>query len=659
VYVVWVSQPSEAPKEYERDPAGGAESRLRTNKTYKTLVEVFEHSVSAHAARELFGTKKDGRWTWITYGEFGSLVERFRGGLASIGVVRGDRVAIVSNNRVEWAVAANACYGLGAALVPMYEAQTPKDWEFIAGDCQAKVLIVASAALLAKAKGLFDAIPTLEKIVVIDGPANGPTDAPTDGDARVTSYSSLLASGRSVPSLHPAPDEMATLLYTSGTTGNPKGVILTHANIVSNVNAMQQLFPILPTDRSLSFLPWAHAFGQTGELHVLFSVGASMAICEGVDKILDNLAEVSPTLLFSVPTIFNRLYTAVKGQLANRPALVRKLVDAALRAKKSERAGARLPLHTRALVKLVDRVVFEKVRARLGGRLRYAVSGGAALSRDVGEFIDSMGILIFEGYGLTETSPIAAVNTPAAREIGSVGRPIPGVKIEIEPGGAEHDNETKSRGGGPVASRVEGEIVVYGPNVMKGYFKRPEETAAVFTPGGGFRTGDMGYIDEKGFLFITGRIKEQYKLENGRYVVPGPLEDQLKLSPFVANAMVYGANRPHNVALIVPNVAALKKWADANDVALPERREDLSKNDAVRTLFSKEIETQGRGFKGFERIVDFALVPGDFSIESGMLTPKMSLKRRKVTEVYAPLIEQIYARKRTPAAARSVQLEKR
>jgi long-chain acyl-CoA synthetase len=338
---------------------------------------------------------------------------------------------------------------------------------------------------------------------------------------------------------------------------------------------------------------------------------------------------------------------------------VKKLVDAALRAKKSERSGTHLPVYARALVKLVDRVVFEKVRARLGGRLKYAVSGGAALSREVGEFIDSMGILIFEGYGLTETSPIASVNTPAARTIGSVGRAIPGVRIEIEPGAAEHNGETKSPTAGSVAPPVEGEIVVYGPNVMKGYFKRPEETAAVFTPGGGFRTGDMGYVDKDGFLFITGRIKEQYKLENGRYVVPGPLEDRLKLSPFVANAMVYGDNRPHNVALIVPNVAALKKWADANGVALPDRREDLSKNDAVRALFSKEIETHARGFKGFERIVDFALVSGDFSIESGMLTPKMSLKRRKVIEVYAPIIEQLYTRKRARPAASSVEQEKR
>ncbi|MDP8999240.1 MAG: long-chain fatty acid--CoA ligase [Myxococcota bacterium] len=596
---------------------------------YKTLVDVYDHSINAYAARPIFGTKTDGRWIWITYGEFGSLVERFRGGLASLGVERGDRVAIISNNRVEWAVAAYACFGLGAALVPMYEAQNPKDWEFIARDCETKVLLVAREPILAKAKSLLDVTPSLEKIVLIEGTANGA--------ARVATYASLLATGHAAPSIHPAPDDPATLLYTSGTTGNPKGVVLTHRNIASNVSAMQAIFPTRNSDRSLSFLPWAHAFGQTGELHCEFSIGASMAICEGVDKILDNLAEVQPTLLLSVPSIFNRLYMAVQQQLAQRPVPVQRLVAQALLARAKERAGQRLALHERAIVKLVDKLVFEKVRARLGGKLRYAVSGGAALAREVAEFIDSIGILIFEGYGLTETSPIASVNTPAARKIGSVGRPLPGVRVEIVPAGADHADATSG-----VPARSEGEIVISGPNVMKGYFNRPEETAAVFTPDGGFRTGDMGYLDADGFLFITGRIKEQYKLENGKYVVPSPLEEQLKLSPYVANLMVYGDNRPYNVVLIVPNVDALKKWAEAKHLTLPRSVDDLSKDERVRELFSTEIKSHSAAFKGFERIVDFALLPGDFGIDNGMLTPKLSLKRRKVLEVYGALIDQLY-----------------
>jgi long-chain acyl-CoA synthetase len=605
---------------------------------YKTLVDVYDHSLSAYGEHELFGTKKDGRWSWVTYADFGGLVERFRGGLASLGVERGDRVAIVSNNRVPWAVAAYACYGLGAALVPMYEAQPPADWEFIARDCSAKALIVANEAVLAKAKGLVDSIPSLRSVVLLEG-------TPHD-DGRVTTYASLLASGQRVQSIRPAPDDVATLLYTSGTTANPKGVVLSHANIASNVSAMQKVFPIFPIDRSLSFLPWAHAFGQTGELHCLFSVGASMAICEGVDKILDNLVEVKPTLLLSVPTIFNRLYAAVQQQLASRPKLVRELVTRALELAVRQSAGQRLALRERLLLKLVDRVVFEKVRARLGGRLKYAISGGAALSREVAQFIDSMGIVIFEGYGLTETSPVASVNAPGARKIGSVGRPIPGVRVEIDPEHTKHNSDGAPATPEDDRGRVEGEIIVYGPNVMKEYFHRPDETAAVFTPDGGFRTGDMGYLDAQGFLFLTGRIKEQYKLENGKYVVPSPLEEHLKVSPYIANVMVYGDNKPYNVALVVPNVTVLRKWANTSHIVLPESVEELLKDDRVRALFANEIKARAAGFKGFERIQDFALVSGEFTVEGGLLTPKLSLKRRKVVDAYGLIIEQLYARGR-------------
>jgi len=604
---------------------------------YKTLVDVYESSLSAYGARDLFGTKKGGEWVWITYAEFGGLVERFRWGLASLGVQRGDRVAIVSNNRVGWAVAAHASYGVGAALVPMYEAQSPKDWEFVVRDCGAKALLVANEPVLAKAMPLLDAVPTLKNIVLLEGT--------THGDPRVSSYASLLASGRATPSSHPSPDDVAALLYTSGTTGIPKGVVLSHGNLASNVSASQQVFAITPSDRALLILPWAHAFGQMADLHMMFACGAAIAICEGVDKILDNLAEVKPTVLACVPTIFNRVYTAVQQQLAHRPKAVQRLVTYALSVNARERAGARLRMHEQAAVALVDKIVFAKVRARLGGQLRFAISGGAALSRDVAEFIDSIGIKVYEGYGLTETSPTATVNRRGAVKIGSVGRALPGVRVQIDPAGGEHNPEESGE-----PSRQEGEIVVYGPNVMKGYFNRPEETAAVFTADGGFRTGDMGFLDKDGFLFITGRIKEQYKLENGKYVVPSPLEEQLKLSPYVANAMIYGDNKPYNVALVVANIPAIRKWAAEARLTLPEGPEELLRDERVRALFAGEIAARSAPFKGFERIQDFAVVAAEFTVESGMITPKMSLRRRKVVEAYGPLIEQLYARGARPGA---------
>jgi long-chain acyl-CoA synthetase len=595
----------------------------------ETLTRMFEHSVAEHGPRELFGTKRNGAWAYMTYAEFGALVDRVRAGLASIGVERGDRVAIVSNNRPEWAVAAYACYGLGAAFVPMYEAQPPKDWEFVARDCSAKALIVPSHAVLVKAVELLDTVPSLRSIVLLDGATNG--------DPRVKTYASLVGVGQAVASIHPEPDDVATLLYTSGTTGNPKGVMLSHRNIASNVGAALRVFPIRSADRSLSILPWAHAFGQTAELHTMIACGASMAICEGVDKILDNLVEVKPTILVCVPTIFNRLYTAVRQQLSGRPKAVQRLVERALGVKARERSGVRAGLHEKLLFTLVDRLVFAKVRARLGGKVVFAISGGAALSREVAEFIDAIGVVVFEGYGLTETGPVVAANAPGARRIGSVGRPFPGVRVEIDGAAAEHN---PVEGGAP----VEGEIVVFGPNVMKGYFHRPEETAEVFTASGGFRTGDMGYLDKNGFLVITGRIKEQYKLENGKYVVPSVLEEQLKLSPYVAGVMVYGANKPYNVALVVPNTAALRKWAEVNKVSLASTIEQVVKDDRVRALFASEIRALSSEFKGFERIEDFVLVPTEFTVENGMLTPKMSLRRRKVVEVHGAALDELYKR---------------
>jgi long-chain acyl-CoA synthetase len=607
---------------------------------YKTLVEMYQNAVATYPSRELFGTKRGDHWTWMTYAEFASSVDRFRGGLASIGTKRGDCVAIVANNRVEWAVAAYACYGLGAAFVPMYEAQNPKEWEFIVRDCGAKVLLVANETILGKVRDFANAVPSLECIVLLEGEAAGSKNGNGARAAVVKTYASLLGSGHKADAVVPAPTDTAGLIYTSGTTGNPKGVILTHLNIASNVSATHDIFPMELADRSLSFLPWAHVFGQTVELHTLLSTGASMAICPSVDRILDDLRDVKPTLLFSVPRIFNKLYTAVQQQLATKPKPIQVMVKEALKITAKERSGVRLKLSELTLLEVVDKVVFHKVRERFGGKLKYAFSGGAALSKDVAEFIDSLGVIVYEGYGLTETSPIATANTPGGRKIGSVGRPIPGVRVEIDPATAE---KREAENGKP--ARYEGEIVVYGHNVMKGYLNRPDENAAVLMKDGGFRTGDMGYVDAQGFLFITGRIKEQYKLENGKYVVPTPLEEELKLSPYVANAMVYGDNRPFNVALVVANLAAVRKWGADHGVALPADDEGLVKDARVRALFRQDIDAHIAKFKGFEVVKDFALLAEDFTTDNGLLTPSMKLKRRKVVEKYGSRIEELYAKK--------------
>ena len=388
-----------------------------------------------------------------------------------------------------------------------------------------------------------------------------------------------------------AKDDVAALIYTSGTTGNPKGVILSHANIASNVNAIHECFPMENGDRSLSFLPWAHVFGQTCELHGLFSMGASMAIAESVEKIIDNLAEVRPTLLFSVPRIFNKIYAGVQKQIATKPRAIQIAVQQALRLAAKERNGKKLMVAEHAAFNaLTDKLVFSKVRARFGGELKYAFSGGAAISRDVAEFIDSLGVTVYEGYGLTETSPIATANWPGHRKIGSVGRALPGVRVEIVIGQPQMTAKERRR---KASVRDEGEIIVYGPNVMKGYFKRPEENAQVFTKDGGFRTGDQGYVDPAGYLYITGRIKEQYKLENGKYVVPSPLEEKLKLSPYILNAFVYGDNKPFNVALLVANVEAVREWATAQGIGDGDIAALLKRPEGARALQEGDRQAGG------------------------------------------------------------------
>lgn len=581
---------------------------------FQTLVDVYHDAIKTFPDQPLFGTKRGGQWEWLTYLEFGKLTDRFRAGLSQLGLVSGDRVAIIANNRVEWAVAAYACFGLGVAFVPMYEAQLPKDWEFIVRDSEAKALIVATPAILDKTKDFLETVPSLKYVIGLD-----PSTTSTD---RVRSFTELAATKDKVKTVTPKASDVACLIYTSGTTGNPKGVILSHGNIASNVSAIHQIFPMSSGDRSLSFLPWAHSFGQTVELHGLFSMGASLALAESVDKILDNLAETKPTLLFSVPRIFNKLYAAVQKQISSKPGFVQQMVRSALATRAKQRAGEQVSLGEGLVLALTDRVVFAKVRARFGGNLKYAFSGGAAISTEVAEFIDSLGITVYEGYGLTETSPIATANWPNSRKIGSVGRAIPGVKISISD---------------------EGEVVVHGPNVMVGYHNRKEENDAVFTSDGGFRTGDMGRLDKDGFLYITGRIKEQYKLENGKYVVPTPLEEQIKLSPYVANVMVYGDNRPYNVALIVANPDALKGWAAEHGVS--GSVESLLTNPKVRELYASELEAHGAKFKGFEGVKEFALVGEDFTVENGMLTPSLKVKRRKVFEAHQAVIEGLYAKK--------------
>jgi long-chain acyl-CoA synthetase len=527
-------------------------------------------------------------------------------------------VAIISNNRVQWAVGSFATVGLGARYVPMYETQLPKDWEFILKDCEANILIVSTEEIYRRVKDYPSKIPSLKAIIRIGASKTEPN-----------SFDALVDKGMSKPlgAIKADKDDIAFLIYTSGTTGNPKGVKLSHENIASNVSAVHEIFDMLADDRTLSFLPWAHVFGLTCELHCMLSMGASMALNTAVDKLVAEMPEVRPTILVAVPRIFNRIHDNVHKQMAAKPGFIQSLFANGLKYSAKKREGQALSFGQSVTLTLADKIVFSKIRAKFGGRLRYAISGGAALSKEVAQFIDSLGIEVYEGYGLTETSPILCANKPGYRKLGGVGQPIPGCKVVID---REVTNDP-----------MNGEIIGYGPNIMKGYHNRDDENAAVLMSDGGFRTGDMGYLDDDGFLFITGRIKEQYKLENGKYVVPVPLEESLKLSMFIANVFVHGANKPNNVALIVPDFEVLKQWAATQGIA-ETSGDALCKEPKVIERIRREVDERSKEFKGYERIKAFALISDDFTTENGMLTPSMKLKRRVVLEKYGTDVENLY-----------------
>lgn len=592
---------------------------------FRDLNELFQRSVAQYSERPLFGTKRRGTWTWTSYADFGRDVDALRAGLASIGVTAGDRVAIISDNRVEWAVLAYATYGLGAAYVPMYEAQRADEWRYILADCGARVLFVADSKIASEFTQLRAELPALEHLVTL---------APRAEHADST-YDALREQGRrNAVSIVPAQATTpATFLYTSGTTGQPKGVILSHANLALNVSAVHEVFPMAPEDRSLSFLPWAHSFGQTVELHGLLSMGASIGIVESVDTILPNLAEVQPTLLFSVPRIYNRIYDSVHKKVA---------AEGGAKAELFRRAQANTQLRTELAGRnqvsgwadlqhiFFDRVVYAPIRARFGGKLKYAFSGGAAMSREVAEFVDGLGITVYEGYGLTETSPIATMNYPGSRKIGFVGKVLPGVRIEIDRSVTDDPKH--------------GEVLIFGHNVMLGYHGLPEAEAAIFVERNGergLRSGDMGYLDGEGFLHITGRIKEQYKLLNGKYVVPTPLEEQLKLSPYISNLMIHGANQSFNVAVIVPDFDVLLPWCAQHGVlATPE---EAIADPRVTALFERELDRQSGSFRQFEKVRAFLLVTEEFSTENGMLTPTLKVRRSQVRAVYGDRLDALYA----------------
>jgi long-chain acyl-CoA synthetase len=596
---------------------------METRNKPDNLVEFLENSVAKHPGRPMFGTKNPGGvYEWLTYAQIGRRVDDLRAGLAGLGVGRGDAVGIIANNRTEWAIAAYATYGLGGRFVPMYEAELPRTWQYIVTDSAVKVLFVSRPEILEKVSDFPGRIPTLERMILVEGEGSG-------------SMAALEAAGheRPVPAIHPASDEIAVLIYTSGTTGEPKGVLLSHGNCTSNSMAGVSMFPELTEEGvSLSILPWAHSYGQTAELNAMVYLGGSIGFIESVKTVVQDMALVRPTWLIAVPRVFNRIYSGLWEKMNEQGGLALKLFTMGVEAGKRRRelaASGRSDFFNELKFKLADRIVFAKIRQKMGGRLLGAMSGSAAMNVDIAQFFFDVGIPIYDCYGMTETSPAIAMNASFAYRLGSVGRAIDRVRIVIDSSVVE-------------AGAKDGEIVVYGPNVMKGYHNKPDKTREVMTPDGGVRTGDRGRFDGDGYLYITGRIKEQFKLENGKFVFPAALEEDISLVPWVQNVVITGENRPFTTCLVVPDFPAIERYAEKHGISGDIRQ--LVANAEIQAMITGEIlkVLEGR-YGGYEIPKKFIYLTEGFTLENGMLTQTMKLKRRVVLEKFKDRIDALYA----------------
>jgi len=591
----------------------------------RTLCEIFYHSVDTYRKPDHLRVKRGESWGDVSSEEVRRAVEELSMGLRALGVEKGDRVALLSENRPEWAYVDLATLCAAAVDVPIYPNLPPAQVLYVLSDSQAKVAIASSAAQVKKVLEVRAKAPHLEHVIRFDDP-------PQEGtlsldEVRARGREALAADRDAVRrrAAEVAPPDLATLIYTSGTTGDPKGVMLTHDNIVSNVHGALAAFGDFgPSDVALSFLPLCHIFERMGGHYLMLQQGVTIAYAESVEKVPANMGEVRPTLMLSVPRLYEKMYARVQEKVAADSALKQRIFRWALGVGRQvfhasvEHRNPGFGLRARHV--LADRLVFAKIRERTGGRLRLFVSGGAPLAREIGEFFGAVGLIILEGYGLTETSPVIAVNRPDRLKPGSVGPPLSNVEVKI----AE-----------------DGEILTRGPHVMQGYYHKPEATAEALDRDRWFHTGDVGIIDAEGFLVITDRKKDIIVTSGGKKIAPQPIENVLKTNPLIGEIVMIGNKRNFPSALVVPNFDNLQKWARAHGVTAASA-EDLVRDPRVVALYDQTIKDLTKDLAQFERIKKVALLPREFTLEAGELTPTLKVKRRVVEQKYKDVIDQLY-----------------
>ncbi|MBP1769205.1 MAG: fadD [Candidatus Aminicenantes bacterium] len=587
-----------------------------------TLAGLLANTVETYPKPDLMLVKKDGAYTPISTREFGESVRNFALGLRALGFEAGQKLCLLSENRPEWSMTDFATLTAGGLTVPIYTTLVPDQIRYIVDDSDAAIVVVSNADHWKKIEILRSGLTKVRHYITF-------ADAAPPG---VLTLKEVLEKGKALAAAEPGlygelvarvkPEDEATLIYTSGTTGVPKGVILTHGNLVSNIRTAASLVEFTDRDTALSFLPLSHVL----ERMVLFTYiykGCTVAFAESVETVAQNLLEVRPHIMVSVPRVFEKIYTKVMDQVLASPALRRKIFFWALKVGKAYGAlkieGKPVPAGLSLRQAIAAKLVFSKITAKTGGRVRFFVSGGAPLSKDIAEFFYAIGLVILEGYGLTETSPLLSINTFEAIRMGTVGKPATGIDIRIAP---------------------DGEILARGPNIMKGYYKKEAETREVLE-GGWFHTGDIGQFDADGFLVITDRKKDLLVTSGGKNIAPQPIENLIKASPYISNAVVIGDRRRFVAALVVPEFEKLEAYAKAQGIAFATV-EELCRDRRIVDFLKSEVDRATPLLASYERIKKIAVLPRDFDIERGEITPSLKVRRANVTAEYQSAIDALY-----------------
>jgi len=596
-------------------------------KNFMTIPEMFDVVTTTYKSNKTYIKHKvDNKFVDVNYQQVRDITENLALGLASFGVKRGDKIAIISENRPEWYYSDFAILGLGAIDVPIYPISTSDTIEYIINNSESIGVIVSTKFQLNKVNKVKSKCKNLKFIINMN-------NDDTENEQDVYTFQQALGRGEYYKIENPShfqnnielakENDICTIIYTSGTTGEPKGVLLSHRNILSNVKSALEVIHVTDKDTFLTFLPLSHILERMAGFYLPLSCGTTVAFAEGIEKIAQNMAEAKPTVMIGVPRLFERMYNKIKRNIEKQPEKKQKIFEWAVSIGQEyaelKRNNASIPFGLNVKHTLADKLVFKKIKEVTGGNLRFFISGGAALARELGFFFEAVGILVLEGYGLTESSPVIAVNRENDYKFGSVGKTVPGVEVKIA---------------------KDGEILASGPNIMHGYYKKKKETNEALKDGW-LHTGDIGVFDAEGFLIITDRKKSLFKTSGGKYVAPTPIENLFLGSKYIDQFIIIGDKRMFISALVVPDFEALKEYADAHRISY-QTDEDLIKLKQIDEIMEKDFAQFQKQLASYEKIRKFTLLSKPFSIENGEVTPSLKLKRKVIEERYKDLIEDMY-----------------